>query len=532
MRTTTNGARDPEVRTARGTRGERTTRGGARVAIALTTIALTAAALAGCGSGTVTTSAPERASTEPSSLAQGVDANPDARPARAVVDALSAELTAALTRTAGSPDAFVLPDSDDFAAIPQDPSNPLSADNRVALGRLLFHDTGFALGGRSAEAGTWSCATCHHAAAGFKAGARQGIGEGGTGFGPDGAERTLASGFDAHAAADAAERPDLQPVASPTVLNAAWQDVMLWNGQFGNGADGVNADVDPGRLLTAGTPKATNARGLSGLETQAIAGTGVHRLSFDVDSPLRTVPEYRTRFAVAFGHDPANAPPGADVAGDAGLAIAAFERTVIANRAPFQRWLRGGDRRDGRDRARRCRALFFGEAGCADCHRGPALGSERGAGADRIFFALGFDDLDADPAGAHGAVDGPTRLGRGGFTGRAHERHAFKIPPLYNLADAGALGHGASFASVREVVEYKNAGAVQHPDVPAGAIDPRHRPLGLDELEVDALVAFLETGLRDPDLSRYEPASVPSGSCTVVGTLPACDRSRIEPSGR
>ena len=429
-------------------------------------------------------------------------------------DALAAELDALLTRAAGGREAFLLPDPGDLAAIPQDPANPLDPE-RVALGRLLFHDTGFALGGRSGETGTWSCATCHHAGAGFKSGARQGIGEGGEGFGPRGDARRLAAGFDALAHADAATRPDLQPVASPTILNAAWQDVMLWNGQFGNGADGVNAGVDPERLMTEGTPKAVNARGLSGLEVQAIAGSAVHRLRFDAGSPLQTVPEYRERFAAAFGYDPAH-PGGADVAGDAGLAIAAFERTVIADRAPFQRWLRGEE--DAMDEASlRGAALFFGEAGCADCHAGPALSSAPGASAAETFFALGFADLDADPVGAHGAVDAPTRRGRGGFTGEAHEDFAFKVPPLYNLADAGALGHGASFASVREVVEYKNAGAVQNRAVPAAAIDPRHRPLGLDAAELDALVAFLETGLRDPDLARYQPASVPSGSCTVVG---------------
>lgn len=155
---------------------------------------------------------------------------------------------------------------------------------------------------------------------------------------------------------------------------------------------------------------------------------------------------------------------------------------------------------------------MLGDAGLAIA----ALSSVPGAGADAVFFAIGFDDLDRNPVGAHGEVDEATRHGRGGFTGLAHERYAFKVPPLHNLADANVLGHGASFASVREVVEHKNAGAVQNPDVPADAIDPRHRPLGLDADEVDALVAFLETGLRDPELARYQPASVPSGACVVV----------------
>jgi len=95
---------------------------------------------------------------------------------------------------------------------------------------MIFHDTAFSLNGVSGTAQTWSCATCHHAAAGFKSGVLQGIGEGGIGFGEDGSERTLKEGFNADAEEGSLNKPDLQPVTSPTVLNAAYQDVMLWNG--------------------------------------------------------------------------------------------------------------------------------------------------------------------------------------------------------------------------------------------------------------------------------------------------------------
>ena len=200
---------------------------------------------------------------------------------------------------------------------------------------------------------------------------------------------------------------------------------------------------------------------------------------------------------------------------DAGKAMAAFERTVIANRAPFQRWLRG-ERRALGDEALRGAELFFGEAGCIDCHRGPALSSEPGATADQLFFALGFDDLDRDDALIAGPITDADRHGRGGFTGDAHENYRFKIPPLYNLTDADVFGHGASFGSVREVIEYKRAGAPQNHRVPYEVLDVRFRPLSLTEADVDALVAFLEDGLNDPDLDRYEPTRVPSGGCVIV----------------
>jgi cytochrome c peroxidase len=55
------------------------------------------------------------------------------------------------------------------------------------------------------------------------------------------------------------------------------------------------------------------------------------------------------------------------------------------------------------------------------------------------------------------------------FTGRADDEYKFKTPQLYNLIDTPFYGHGGSFATVRDVVEYKNAGDPQNAVVPLGA---------------------------------------------------------------
>ena len=85
---------------------------------------------------------------------------------------------------------------------------------------------------------------------------------------------------------------------------------------------------------------------------------------------------------------------------------------------------------------------------------------------------------------------------------------------IFNIADIGVFGHGGSFGSVREVVEYKN-NAVPQNDASTDFLDPRFQPLGPTSQQVDKLVEFLEVSLRDPDLMRYEPASVPSGLCVI-----------------
>ena len=52
---------------------------------------------------------------------------------------------------------------------------------------------------------------------------------------------------------------------------------MLWNGQFGATSDNIGTETN----WTPGTPKETNNLGFEGIETQAIAGLGVHRMNID-----------------------------------------------------------------------------------------------------------------------------------------------------------------------------------------------------------------------------------------------------------
>jgi len=430
--------------------------------------------------------------------------NPDpavdvAAPASDPVAELSEEVRALVSSAAptNNTDYYVIPESDDFNVIPQDPMNPMSAE-KVALGKLLFHDPIFSTVGLTDRVGTWSCASCHHARAGFKSGVVQGISEGGEGFGRFGETRVLADDVDPNNA-------DVQPLTSPTILNAAFQAVMIWNGQFGNAInDIVNVGIPTERLATLGTPKEANLEGLSGIETQVIAGTGVHHLNMDAGSALETNADYKALFDAAF--------PGAtDYARSAVLAIGAYERSVLANRAPFQLWLRGNETAMTETQLRGAK-VFFGEGSCTSCHQGPALSSPVGATAEEIFFAIGFADLDQNTI--IGTVGDADRLGRGGLTGEISDNYRFKIPQLYNLADSPVFGHGGTFASVREVLEYKNVGEPQA-DIPAEALDSRFVRLDLSVEQLDDLTVFIEEALRDPDLLRYEPTSVPSGLCII-----------------
>ena len=208
---------------------------------------------------------------------------------------------------------------------------------------------------------------------------------------------------------------------------------------------------------------------------------------------------------------------GDDLLVTAAQSIAAFERTILSNEAPFQKWLRGDENALSETELKGAQ-VFFGKGDCAGCHQGPALSSQQYATKEQMFMAVGFGDLDMKNT-VVGAINDAVRKGRGGFTEDEFEDYQYKIPPLYNLTDSNFMGHGASFASVREVVEYKNA-AVTQADIPEGKLDYRFRPLGLTAEEIDQLVTFLEVSLYDDNLSRYVPTSLPSGQC--VENNPGC----------
>ncbi|MCB0713029.1 MAG: cytochrome-c peroxidase [Ignavibacteriae bacterium] len=384
---------------------------------------------------------------------------------------------------------FTMPASNNYAAIPQDPKNPLT-DAKVELGKALYHETALTVRPKfSGDKLHASCASCHHVDAGFQAGIPQGIGTGGVGFGLHGEARTK----DPNCPVDSM---DIQPIRSPSAMNVAWQPNILWNGQFG----ATDLNVGTEAAWTVGTPKEKNNLGFAGLETQAIAGQDVHRMDIN-KSIIPSHTTYQALFAAAYPELPSNEQI-TDIT--AGLAIAAYERTLLSNEAPFQRWL-SGERSAMSEQELRGAIVFFGKGQCVSCHTGPALNS-------MAFYGLGMKDLDGP--GTYGKdLTKPEHRGRGGFTGNAVDMFKFKVPQLYNLVDSRFYGHGASFHSVREVVEYKNNAVQENSVVPQSQLAAEFVPLNLTSGEIDDIVAFIENGLRDPNLSRYVPTSLPSGLC-------------------
>ena len=385
--------------------------------------------------------------------------------------------------------ALILPHSHELENIPQDPLNPLTTA-KVELGKLLFHETALGqLAKYENGIGTYSCASCHHAAGGFQANVIQGIGDGGQGYGMAGEGRLPDPNY-------SLDSLDVQPIRTPTAMNGAYQKVMLWNGQFG--ATGPNEGTED--LWTPGTPIWNNQFGHEGLEIQAIAGLSVHRMDCQPEMAIN-MPEYGSMFDEAFPEVPEDLRMTIRFAG---LAIAAYERTILANQSAWQDYLRG-NANALTDEEKKGAELFFNKAQCYQCHNGPALNS-------MAFEAVGMNNLDGP--GTYGTDDSNSiNLGRGGFTGNPEDNYKFKVPQLYNLKDSPFFGHGGSFTDLYALVEYKNEANAENSDVPSAQLSPLFVPLNLTEEEISNLVEFLENALYDVDLMRYQPDVTPSGNC-------------------
>lgn len=384
---------------------------------------------------------------------------------------------------------YVLPQSHDFANIPQSAANPLTTE-KVSLGKMLFFEPGFGVEAMHSEGlKTFSCGSCHIPAAGFRPNRAQGIADGGAGFGINGEARYKYPSY-------LASEIDAQGARPLSVLNVAFVTNTMWNGSFGS--DGVNTGTEH-RWGVSDPGTAINHEHLGALEGQNIEGLKVHRLLYTPE--LVEANGYKAFFDAAFPDVPESERYTRKTAS---FAISAYLRTLTTTEAPFQRWLRG-DKTAMTEEMKRGAILFFDKAGCVRCHNEPNLGS-------MTFHALGVEDL-YENGGLKTSESDLRNFGRGGFTGIQEDMFKFRVPQLYNLGDSGPYFHGSSKQTLEEVVQYFNAGIPENSRVPQSQISPFFHPLGLTHAEMSDLTAFIRYGLRDPNLLRYQPERVMSGLC-------------------
>ncbi|HEY3136798.1 MAG TPA: parallel beta-helix domain-containing protein [Blastocatellia bacterium] len=312
-------------------------------------------------------------------------------------------------------------------------------DERVQLGRLLFFDP--ILSG----ANDISCATCHHPDLGFTDGRPLSMGRGGRGVGL------------ARTGGSAIRR------GAPTLWNAAYNHKQFW--------DGRAADLEE------------QARGpiTSEIEMDENPDTLIKELS--------DIPEYARRFDAAFkGND------GSAVTFDNVLsAIASFERTLVTNNSPFDRFVRG-ERSALSDAQLRGFNLFrSGRTRCFECHGLPTF-------ANRDFKIIGVPDVD------------PSQPDFGRFEAVKGEgnKYAFKVPTLRNVVLSAPYMHNGRFKSLEEVLDFYAAGGGPGAGFNDAKVDDKIHAYLISAEEKQDLIAFLYSLTDESNLPEF-PDKVPSG---------------------
>jgi cytochrome c peroxidase len=256
-----------------------------------------------------------------------------------------------------------------------------------------------------------SCATCHNPGLSWGDGLARSIGEG---------QAAMA-------------------LRAPTLLDVAWVPRLGWDGKFPD-------------LESVAFAPITSAANMNLPEAVLI-------------ERLEANPGYVRSFTAAFDEGPITR-------ARIEAALATYERSIVAETAPFDRWIMG-DERAIDAAAKRGFELFRGKARCAECHSGFAF-------TDGSFHDIGS---------ATGADIGRGRL----FPTSVKLRYAFKTPTLRDVARRAPYMHNGALATLDDVIALYDRGGI--------ARESRSEliaPMRLTPAEKADLIAFLNTLTGEP----------------------------------
>lgn len=191
-----------------------------------------------------------------------------------------------------------------------------------------------------------------------------------------------------------------------------------------------------------------------------------------------------------------------------GKAIEAFERKIISEHSPFDRFV-AGIREGNSDAitaiapaALRGLRLFIGRGQCTLCHLGPNftdrefhnIGLDRGDLGLDVGRFKGVDDVRSDEFNGVGQYSDDRSLTANTplhyVDQKPNNLGEFKTPTLRNVSKTAPYMHGGRFASLKEVIGFYSA-LDQQPAI--GHREESLAPLSLTEDERSDLAAFLET---------------------------------------
>ena len=265
---------------------------------------------------------------------------------------------------------------------PEPDGNPLTIA-KVALGKKLFFEKNLSFNA------SISCASCHEISQ------RKGGGDG---------RRTSLGIYNLRGSRNA-----------PTVLNAAFQRVLFWDGRANSLEEQAKGPIlNP---LEMGMP------------------------SFDeVKRRLKKLPEYGLLFENAFRVK------NAITEGNIVKAIASFERTLITPNSPYDRFVKGDSTALTKQQVRGM--ALFESTGCVLCHSGPNF-SDASMGPSKSAFRLFPALIDISYESKYGLTKDKGRArSEDSDTGSG----VWRIPSLRNVSLTAPYFHNGSVGDLKEAI--------------------------------------------------------------------------------
>jgi cytochrome c peroxidase len=313
--------------------------------------------------------------------------------------------------------------------------NGIPADNPLTVAKVELGKQLY-FDPRLSRDGTVSCASCHHPKFGYGDADRTSVGIRGQRGGRN----------------------------APTVINRLFSKAQFW--------DGRSASLE--------------AQALGPIENPIEMGNTLQEACQTVEN----IPGYRLQFLAVFGTSKVTSK-------HLGMAIAAFERTVLSGDSPYDRHERAAPYKkldlEDEDLEPEIRArglkylavarempmsqsalngqkLFFGKGQCSTCHTGANF-------TDEMYHNIGVGMAGKSPD-----------MGRFVVSAKEKDKGAFKTPGLRNIADNGPYMHDGKTKTLEEVVDFYDKGGE-----PNKWLSDRMKVLKLTAQEKKDLVEFMKS---------------------------------------
>lgn len=232
--------------------------------------------------------------------------------------------------------------------------------------------------------------------------------------------------------------------ASPTVTNSAYNTLQMW--------DGRKKSLEDQAL----GPMLSNAE-----------------MNVDLSMALKFL-QGNSKYAAAFE----KAYPGMGIKDETlAMALASFERTVISNDSPFDRWVKGDKNALTKQQINGFKLFVDPEKGnCAVCHSAPNF-------SDSGFHNIGLASWGHENPDMGRYAIKPLNLMKG----------AFKTPTIRDITLSAPYFHDGSAMTLMEVVEHYAIGGEVRTN-----LSPNMKKLNLSDTEKADLVEFMQTLTTPP----------------------------------